>query len=208
MGSKFLFRSESVRDVVDLKLSKKHMSPVNVMDTACTASAHLITRDPELAKTIFNERRGSWVKPVRDKPPSSESIPELEPQDQKSHTTSLPHESDLRPHEHPLTRKTDKYFCGDRFHEKRFPHRSELCRYHNINLVPQLKTAKTSEQENVNSIRNTHRLRSTCTQKLGTHLFYNAVVMDRAHNRGIVRKQGEELNKDVSKRHLEWLHVV
>ena len=31
--------------------------------------------------------------------------------------------------------------------------------------------------------------RSTCTQRPETHLFYNAVIMDRAHNRRLVGKQ-------------------
>ena len=39
------------------------------------------------------------------------------------------------------------------------PHKSELCRYHNIDLVPELDAAKTSGQEVLNHTRNWRRLR-------------------------------------------------
>ena len=207
-GSKFLYCSESVRDVLDIKLSTNYVSPVNVLDTPCTAASHLLTRDKKTATVWFGDKRGTFEKPVRNKPPSELSIPELTPQSHKKKITDLPSKGDLEPHEHPYARNTQKYFCGDRFHDKRFPHKSELCRYHNINLVRELKTGTTSMQENVNSMRNRLRLRNTCTQNVPTHLFYNAIVMDRAHNREIVKKQAEQLNKDVSKRHPEWKHVV
>ena len=37
--------------------------------------------------------------------------------------------------------------------------------------------------------------RSTCTQRADTHLFYNAVIMDRAHNRNIVKNQLNTLER-------------
>ena len=123
-------------------------------------------------------------------------------------TLSDPPPSGLSAHEHPKTANSDKYFCGDRFHDKQFPRKSELCRYHNINLVPQLKAARTSEQENLNSNRNRLRLRSTCTQNLGTHIFYNAIIMDRASNRGKVQKQLNTLKKTGLNQHPEYKHVV
>ena len=207
-GSKFLYCSESVRDVIDIKLSTNFVSPVNVLDTPCTAASHLLTRDKETAKVWFGDKRGTFKKPVRNKLPSELSIPELTPHSHKKTEIFLPKKEALIPHEHPLVGNTQKYFCGDRFHDKRFPHKSELCRYHDINLVKQLKTGTTSMQENVNSMRNRHRLRNTCTQNVPTHLFYNAIVMDRAHNRDIVRKQAEQLQIDVSKRHVEWKHAI
>ena len=89
----------------------------------------------------------------------------------------LPDVTQLEPHQDPRTGDTDKYFLGDRFHEKtvgvqfirssycifwftfQYPHSSELCRYHDINLCKELSAAKTSSQEVLNSTRNWRRLR-------------------------------------------------
>lgn len=207
-GSKFLYLAESVRDPIDLKLSKEFMSPTNVLDTACTAAAHLILRDKKTADLLFGERRACFEKPVRDRKPEEISIPSLAFQSHLKTQLSLPPKNDLNNFEDPKTRSTEKYFCGDRFHDIKFPHKSELCRYHDINLVPELKAARTSEQENINSRRNRLRLRSACTQNLGTHLFYNGVIMDRAHNRAVVEKQAEGLLKPISSRHPEYMHIV
>ena len=193
---------------MDLKLSKQFVSPVNVLDTPCTAAANLLLRDKKTAEAWFSDRRGCFEKPVHGQQPNEISIPSLELHSHMKSHVLLPHKQDLKPHEHPKTGNSDKYFCGDRFHDKQFPHKSELCRYHNINLVPQLKAARTSEQENLNSNRNRLRLRSTCTQNLGTHIFYNAIIMDRASNRGKVQKQLNTLKKTGLNRHPEYKHVV
>ena len=120
----------------------------------------------------------------------------------------LPKKEDLAEHVHPKTMDTDKYFCGDRFHDTKFPHKSELCRFHCIDLVPQLQNLKTSFSENLNSTKNRLRLRSACTQKLSTHLFYNGIVMDRAHNRKVVKKQAYILEKSVYRRDPDWKHMI
>lgn len=45
---------------------------------------------------------------------------------------------------HPLL-DTDRHFVlGDRFHSTTNPHKSELCRYHNLDLCLQANTIKTS----------------------------------------------------------------
>ena len=93
------------------------------------------------------------------------------------------------------------------FTKKKYPHKSQLCRYHDVNLVPELKGVPTSGQENLNSIRNRTRLRTTCTQKLETHMFYNT-TMDRAHNREVVRKQARLLGKSMYSRDPDWKFVV
>ena len=146
--------------------------------------------------------------PMRDTPPSKVSLDKLSLELHSDIKKNLPKKEELQEHQHPKTMDADKYFVGDRFHDKKYPHKSELCRYHDINLCPQLKGAKTSGQENLNSTRNRLRLRSTCTQKLSTHLFYNGIVMDRAHYRQVVKKQASVLDKSVYSRHKEWLHVV
>ena len=37
--------------------------------------------------------------------------------------------------------------------------------------------------------------RSTCTQRADMHMFYNAVIMDRSHNRKIVKNQLDTLGR-------------
>ena len=51
-------------------------------------------------------------------------------------------------------------------------------------------------------------IRTTCTQNAETHLLYNWVVMDRAHNRRIVQKQAQDLGVDVNSRHPDYLYFV
>ena len=92
--------------------------------------------------------------------------------------SNLPPASDLSMFEHPKTKDTEKYFVGDRFHNAQvkfklkfkmanqnkyfifqFPHKSPLCNYHDINLNPELHSAKTSSQESLNHSKNQKRLR-------------------------------------------------
>ena len=178
IASKMLFCSESTRDVIDIKLSKKINSPTNILDIPCTASAHLDTRAPEVARIWFEGARGCFEKPTLDKAPSLISVPKLELETNKRKSTPYLPLSELPPHTHPKTNDARKYFVGDRFHEANYPHKSELCRFHDIKNVPELVGAKTSGQENLNFVRNWRRLRSACTQKPETHLFYNVCVMD------------------------------
>ena len=170
-------------------------------------SSHLYLRDPELANTLFKNRRGSGGS-ERNEPPRKMSIPKLALEAHSDVKCPPPKMDSLTENQHPQTMDTDKYFFGDRFHDKNFPHKSELCRHHDINLIRELKTVPTSGQENLNSIRNRLRLRSTCTQKLSTHLLYNGVVMDRAHNRDVVMKQAETMEKNVYLRDPEWKHAL
>ena len=62
IASKMLFCSESVRDVMDIKLSKKINSPTNILDTPCTTASHFLTRDPQLADLWFEGNRGCFEK--------------------------------------------------------------------------------------------------------------------------------------------------
>ena len=49
--------------------------------------------------------------------------------------------------------------------------------------------------------------RSTCTQNAETHLLYN-LIMDRSHNRKIVKRQAEDLGIAVSARDPTYLHFT
>ena len=223
-ASNFLFFAESVRDVIDVHKSTKCNPPVTVLDTPCTAAAHMILRDMADVKNgkLANKEdgqawkwfggnpslRGCFETPQLGKDPSKISIENLELETQRMIKKTLPHSSELQSEEHPKTRDTKRYFLGDQFHNTNFPHKSELCRYHDINLCPQLKTVKTSNQENIQNIRNQLRLRTACTQIPATHMFYNAVVMDRAHNRKIVKQQSMDLRKDWSNRHPDYKFIV
>ena len=221
VASKFLFLSESVRDVIDIHKSKHFNAPVSILDTPCTAAAHLILRDKEdvergvlkteadgQAHKWFAGTRGGFEEPQRNISPSVISIPHLQLENQKLTRQKLAKISELGCEEDPKTRDTRKYFLGDRFHTTNFPHKSELCKFHDINLCPELKFAKTSHQENLNNVRNRQRLRTTCTQKLPTHLFYNGIVMDRINNRRIVKQQSDDLKKHWSNRHPEYMFIV
>jgi acid stress-induced BolA-like protein IbaG/YrbA len=89
---------------------------------------------------------------------------------------------------HPLTGNSRRYVLGDRFHNAANPHKSPLCDYHDINLLLQSNTIKTSYQECENNRKNTRRLRSSCVQEFGTHFFYN-YLMDYFQNEDIVKRQ-------------------
>ena len=71
--------------------------------------------------------------------------------------------------------------------------RAEICQDEWSGIAKPLKKSKETEVfwkisvEFVSLVKKL--LRSTCTQKAETHVFYNAVIMDRAHNRQIVKKQ-------------------
>ena len=89
---------------------------------------------------------------------------------------------------HPLTGTAQRYVLGDRFHTANNPHKSPLCQYHNIDLLVQSNTVKTSYQECENNRENVRRLRSSCMQNFSTHLFYN-YLMDYYQNEEIVQGQ-------------------
>lgn len=99
---------------------------------------------------------------------------------------------------HPLTGSTRRYMLGDRFHTGSNPHKSPLCHYHNINLLNQSNTIKTSYQESENSRKNSRRLRSSCMQNFSTHFLYN-FLMDFYQNEMIVKKQRNNIEKSLDK---------
>lgn len=93
---------------------------------------------------------------------------------------------------HPITGSTRRYVLGDRFHAATNPHKSPLCRFHDLNLCLQANALKTSYQEAENNRKNMKRLQSSCVQGFGTHFFYN-FLMDFYQNEKIVTKQLETL---------------
>lgn len=54
---------------------------------------------------------------------------------------------------HPLTCITDRYIVGDRFHDgvKTSGHKKDTCKYHHMDLYPELKQYKSVTSEVINS---------------------------------------------------------
>ena len=98
------------------------------------------------------------------------------------------------PWAHPMTGSSRRYVLGDRFHSTTNPHKSSLCKFHDINLCLQANSLKTSYQEAENNRKNKKRLQSACVQGFGTHFFYN-FLMDFYQNEIIVQKQLQNLQK-------------
>eukprot|EP00111_Clytia_hemisphaerica_P000305 TCONS_00000783-protein len=193
--SKFMVLTESVRDAADLYLSLNHPPVLFVCDTPCTFAQHISKRCPELAKEYWGEMNGCFEKPVFDKEPSNGmDVPELVPPEFRSGEGSKGLPGENLGSWHPLTGKSRRYVCGDRFHNKKDPHVSPLCRYHDIDLCAQSKTVKTSYQESLNNKKNTLRNRSSCNQTIMIHIYYN-FLMNFYENEKIVKRQMKELRK-------------
>ena len=105
----------------------------------------------------------------------------------------------LEDFKHPLTNRSRRFIVGDRFHSATNPHKSHLCKYHDINLCAQAHALKTSYQESENKRKNEKRLRSSCMQSFHTHYFYN-YLMDFYQNEAIVSQQRNELAKASGKK--------
>lgn len=102
------------------------------------------------------------------------------------------------PTAHPVSKDSRRFVCGDRFHSSTNPHKSPLCRYHDINLCQQALTIKTSYQESLNNKKNKNRLRSSCMQSMHTHILYN-FLMDFYENEKIVLNQQRNLEEETGK---------
>jgi len=93
--------------------------------------------------------------------------------------------------QHPTTGKKRRYIAGDRFHASVNPHKSELCAYHDINLLEQSNCFGTSYQESTNKTKN-RRLQSSTVQSFFVHFLYN-YLMDYYGNEQIVLKQRKDI---------------
>lgn len=79
---------------------------------------------------------------------------------------------------------------GDRFHDgpKTSGHKKDTCKYHHMNLCPQLTTYKSVTSEVINSKIKATRLQSSNQQNIYHYFIYNR-LMDYFHNVNIVQKQ-------------------
>ena len=103
---------------------------------------------------------------------------------------------DLGEMEHPVSRCSQRFILGDRFHNSTKPHKSPLCLFHNIDLCKQSTTIKTSYQESENFRKNMKRLRSSTLQGFGLHFCFN-FLMDYYQNEAIVMQQECRLSKQL-----------
>ncbi|XP_028417949.1 HMG domain-containing protein 3-like [Dendronephthya gigantea] len=203
VASKFLALTESVRDAADIYLSLKYPPMVFINDTPCGFVRHLECRAPNVSKELWGERSGCFEKPILGKEPKdNHNVPSIVPPEYKASTDTTESNDRTVGRCHPLSGCSERYVLGDRFHASSNPHKSPLCQYHDINLCAQANSITTSVQECQNNSKNARRLRSSCQQNFGTHIFFN-YLMDYYQNEEIVKRQ--QINLSIGKKDNEVL---
>ena len=79
------------------------------------------------------------------------SVPHLVPLEFQSSRMEYKDEQELQEWEHPVTGHRHRCVVGDRFHSSTNPHKSPLCRFHDLDLCEQKNAIKTSYQESENN---------------------------------------------------------
>ena len=237
-ASKFIMRKESTRDYADLLLSTKHWPVVLAVDMACDVVAHIETSHPNLANALWKDRRGCFEKPsLVEKPKVSACVnkrsanealplqvmhhPEFSSALETPTCTIEAREKALADHTyskamtHPLTGTVDRYIVGDRFHDgdKTSGHKKETCKFHHLDLCPELAPYQSVTSEVLNSKIKSTRLQSSNQQNIVHYFVYNR-LMDHWSNMAIVEKQREKMMKNaqagetvVRDKHLRFLYV-
>ena len=97
---------------------------------------------------------------------------------------------------HPLTNAVDCYIVGDRFHDgpKTSGHKKATCKFHHIDLCPELVSVQTITSEVLNSKIKSTRLQSSNQQNLHHYFYYNR-LMDYWNNLQIVNKQWLQMQR-------------
>lgn len=124
-------------------------------------------------------------------------MPDIVPMEFRCEPVTMESPENVPQFVHPVSGNTRRFILGDRFHDSTNPHKSPLCRFHDINLCQQANMFKTSFQEMKNNQKNKKRLRSSCVQGFGVHYLYN-YLMDFYDNEDIVAKQREKLARSVN----------
>ena len=94
---------------------------------------------------------------------------------------------------HPITGTVQKFIVGDRFHDSvKSGHKKYTCKFHNIDLCPELKPFQSITSEVINSRIKSVQLKSSSQQNLQHYLIYNR-LMDYWHNIAIVKKQYQQM---------------
>ncbi len=96
---------------------------------------------------------------------------------------------------HPLTGTLSRYIVGDRFHDsdKTSCHK-ETCRYHHMDLCPELMPFQSVTSEVLNSKIKSTRLQSSNQQNLVHYFIYNR-LMDHWSNCSIIDRQRTKMTK-------------
>lgn len=98
---------------------------------------------------------------------------------------------------HPLVSTSCHFVLGDRFHSSSNPHKSHLCKYHNLELCLQANAVTTSIQESQNNRKNQRRLRSSTVQNFETHVTFK-YLMDYYQNEEILERQRKIMQNRLS----------
>lgn len=94
---------------------------------------------------------------------------------------------------HPITATTQKFIVGDRFHDSvKSGHKKITCKFHNIDLCPELKSFQSITSEVINSRIKSVQLKSSSQQNLRHYFIYNR-LMDYWRNITIVQKQYQQM---------------
>lgn len=146
--------SSCVGDAADLYLSLKHPAIVFINDTPCGFVRHVEYREPSTAQKLWGSTAGCFERPSLEKDPDGDlNFPCIVPVEYSdgSNMRKVISNADMA---HPIVDTSMHFVLGDRFHTATNPHKSHLCKYHNLELCLQANTLKTSIQESQNNRKN------------------------------------------------------
>ena len=119
-------------------------------------------------------------------------MPLVVPSEYKRTSSNVDLQVPLDEYIHPTSNNSRRFVVGDRFHTRVNPHKSALCKYHDINLCQQAATIKTSYQESRNKSKKDRRIQSASMQNFHIHFLY-CYLMDFYQNEQIVEKQRKNI---------------
>lgn len=166
----------------------KHPAIVFINDTPCGFVRHVEYREPSTAQKLWGPTAGCFERPSLEKDPDGDlNFPCIVPVEYSdgSNMRKVISNADMA---HPIVDTSMHFVLGDRFHRATNPHKSHLCKYHNLELCLQANTLKTSIQESQNNRKNQRRLRSSTVQNFETHVTFN-YLMDFYQNEEIMEQQ-------------------
>ncbi|KAM7430514.1 high mobility group [Porites harrisoni] len=159
-----------------------------INDTPCGFVRHVEYREPSTAQKLWGSTAGCFERPSLEKDPDGDlNFPCIVPVEYSdgSNMRKVISNADMA---HPIVDTSMHFVLGDRFHRATNPHKSHLCKYHNLELCLQANTLKTSIQESQNNRKNQRRLRSSTVQNFETRVTFN-YLMDFYQNEEIMEQQ-------------------
>ncbi|XP_067899991.1 HMG domain-containing protein 3 isoform X2 [Heterodontus francisci] len=182
-GSKYLVRSESARDHVDLLVSSRYWPPVYVVDMAPQVALNADVRYPEIAGQIWGHKQGCFSDPLE--PLKHVSCPELLDQHYTMDVTVT--ENNVQ---HPVTKSNARRIvCHD---TDQSAERNTMTRHHSISLCNELEpysdVLKTIPDSKVDNMRH----KAITFENATYYYLYNRLV-DFLTSRDIVNQQISEV---------------